>query len=56
MKSLFKKQIVDERMELQNLLNAKTSGQEALPAGGFLILQQMHGHHKPGKYNRNHRC
>ena len=42
MKSLFKKRIVDERMELQSLKNARKSWSFLLLATGFCILAEHH--------------
>ena len=42
MKSLFKKRIVDERMELQSLRNARKSWNFLLLATGFCLLAELH--------------
>ena len=42
MKSLFKKRIVDERMELQSLKNARKSWNFLLIATGLCLLAELH--------------
>ena len=42
MKSLFKKRIVDERMELQSLRNARKSWNFLLIATGLCLLAELH--------------
>ena len=42
MKSLFKKRIVDERMELQSLRNARKSWNFLLLVTGFCLLAELH--------------
>lgn len=50
MKSLFKKQIVDERMELQSLRNAKKSWNFLLLASALGLLVEMYLFHWEFKY------
>lgn len=50
MKTLFKKRIVDERMELQSLKNARKSWNFLLLATGFCILIEFYVFHWSFKY------